>query len=348
MKLTFHVIYTSGTVRLLRLFACSLLDHSSYSFRLVSNGLPAEERQVLQRFCARSPRLVYAELPWSEMVSHGKALDYLQGQERGEYFCFMDSDIYALSSLDDELEPLLGKQAAIFSAAALWESREDQLHRSNYHILAGRHTHAANGECLGSTFFAVYPNQALGEIIRQYGMGFERRAWKEIPPPVQEHLASIRMKKINYDTGKVLVLLLRAAGHNLRWMDSRALRHIGGVSLNAHKQQFQPLGGQSRSLRSRPVRFFVRWLQHRLRHLLGRRDPIDVVIGWREFRSLTAMVQKKALVSFFFNKLLRSLAGETQTPAPLRLGDAAMQANLAAAAREIASLYQQYGGSLDE
>ncbi len=348
MTLTFHVIYTPGTVRLLRLFVYSWLEHSSFRFRLVSNGLPGEERQALQRFCARSPRLEYAELPWNELAPHGVALDYLQAQEQDEYFCFMDSDIYLVSSLDDELIPRLGKHAAIYSAAALWESQGDRLHLPEYHLLAGRHTHAANGDCLGSTFFAVYRNQALSETIRQYGLGFERHAWRELSPSIQELLASGGMKKNHYDTGKILVLLLRAAGHSLHWMDSHALRHIGGVSLNTQKERRQQAGEGGRSMRPRHIRLLMRWVRHRLWHFLGRRDQFDEVFGWNEYRSITAMVLKKPAASRFFTRLLRSLAKGEPPPAPPRLGDAAVEASLAAAASEITALHNRYGDRLDE
>jgi hypothetical protein len=231
MDLTFHIIYTSGTVQYLSIFLFSLLKWSNCSFRLVANGCSSEEKQFLQSLCQNNPRLGFLDLPSKSMMKHGDALDYLHALENSEYFCFMDSDILATGEFMGEFVPYLARCAGVFSGSPIWCTREEQILPKSFPNMPGRYNRTQQGQCIGSSYFAIYNNEQLTRVLQPTGMSFNPYNWQDIPQPYQTQFDRMGLKKKNYDTGKVLNLALLAQEKgSLVFREPSSLIHIGGIS----------------------------------------------------------------------------------------------------------------------
>lgn len=250
MSLCFHVIYTPGTVKPLRLLLQSLLKWSDCTFHLVTNGCTRAEMSALQQFCAGNPRLTFSALPTRQTVLHGVALNYLQAQNQAQTFCFMDSDIYAVAEFMPTFLPLVAQYSGLFSGMPLRYAQSGLQLPPAQAFMAGPYTHTREGLCLGTTFFAIYNNQALTEIRRTTGIGFTKYRWTELPAPYQEALQALGLQYRIYDTAKLLNLALHVHGYALHYQPCPPLRHIEAVSRFVVLQQ-RPWWRQGRSLARR-------------------------------------------------------------------------------------------------
>jgi hypothetical protein len=230
MKLTFYIIYTSGTVKYLRLFLFSLLKWSDCSFCLVANGCSLEEKRFLRTLCHKNNRLTYLEFPSKTMIKHGDALDYLHSLEHSEYFCFMDSDILATGEFLGEFTPYLDQYTGVFSGFPVWCEDKEQILPATSQDIPGRYNKTVEGVCIGSTYFAIYNNKLLTKVIQSTGISFNSYSWPDIPAQYQSQFVKMDLKKQSYDTGKVLNLLLLAQKESLVFQKSSFLIHIGGLS----------------------------------------------------------------------------------------------------------------------
>lgn len=237
MSLCFHVIYTPGTVKPLRLLLYSLLKWSDCTFHLVANGCSRAEMADLQQYCAGNSRLSYQALPTEKMMLHGEALNYLQAQNQGDYFCFMDSDIYAIGEFLSTFLPYLDNCTGIFSGTPLRYPQTGRIMPKDKPFMAGPYTHTQEQLCLGTTFFAIYNNTVLTEVRRATDIGFTKYYWEEIPARYQAQLQAMGMQYELYDTAKLLNLMLHLQGHVLHYQPCTALRHIEAVSRFAVIQQ---------------------------------------------------------------------------------------------------------------
>ena len=224
MSLCFYIIYTPGTVKPLRILLYSLLKWSDCHFCLVANGCSPTEAADLEQFCAVNPRLSYKALPTDKVMLHGEALNYLQAQNQHTYFCFMDSDMYAVDAFLPPFLSHLEQYSAIFSGAPA------RLLPANTTFMVGYHTHTPTDVCLGLTYFAIYHNQTVSEIRRLTGIGFAKYRWEEIPEAWQQQFEALGVKCQIYDTAKVLNLLLHLHGHKLHLQPCLTLHHLAGVS----------------------------------------------------------------------------------------------------------------------
>lgn len=346
MTLKFNIVYTPGTVRYLGMFVHSLLKWSDASFRLVSNGCLPPERRFLRKLCDRDPRLDYWAIPTKTCMPHDQALNYLQAMTESDYFCFMDSDIFASGDFLGEVRERLTEHAGLFSGAPIWVTARDQILPEAFQIMSGLHSQAHNGACLGSTFFAVYDNAALTAWMQSAGMGFETYEWSEIPREHQERLADMGLAKESYDTGKVLNLLLLSQGHRLTYLNLPHLCHIGGTS-------FLPLYERApRGLMSRMAsRLTDTWLKPVLLPLLEKRRARLADQRYRRFEVLTRAEQQAIVaqrkrqrdpVREHFLALLRALFDGRPPPAAPQTGVPEIDAKTEAATREIIALYKEF------
>ncbi len=230
MKFTFNIIYTTGFVKYLSLFIFSLLKWSDCSFRLVANGCSSEEKRLLQTICHKNARLEFLTLPSKHMMKHGDALDYLQSLEQSDYFCFMDSDILATGEFLREFILSLDQSAGVFSGFPIWCNNEEHMLPETSPGMFGRHYRTTNGLCIGSTYFAMYHNKILTQVLRATAMSFNKYQWQDIPTQYQNQFMKMGLKHETYDTGKVLNLLLLVQGESLVFKEVPSLKHIGGIS----------------------------------------------------------------------------------------------------------------------
>jgi len=231
VRLRFHVIYTPGTVKYLRLFVLSLLKWSECSYTLVSNGCSREENRMLEKFCEKSPRLEFLLFPSKKTADHGSVLSYLQKLEQSDHFCFMDSDIFATGDFLGDLMAPMDSHAAVFSGQPIWSRSGDFVWDGMPEGIEGSHVASGHEICLGCSYFAIYDNRKLSRFIGSTGIGFEKtRAWNKIPFAHRNELTRMGLKAKRYDTCKLLNILLQCQGEKLLYRDSRFLQHVGGLS----------------------------------------------------------------------------------------------------------------------
>jgi hypothetical protein len=238
MPLTFHIIYVPGSVSYLLSFVDSLLRWSEYSFRLVSNGCPAEEQQLMRAYCRSDPRLEFLSLPTVETLYHPHALNYLQAICKEDTFCFMDSDIFACGPFLENLAALRQEYTGVFAGAPFWLRPEDQVMAAHVNIATGEHNRTHSGLPLGMTFFAAYDNRLLTDFIRNTGVGFQMCDWVNLPAWLQTWCAERGLTGYWFDTGKALNLGLQCHGHKITVLDSPNLLHLGGLSFIAKRRYY--------------------------------------------------------------------------------------------------------------
>src|SRR5437016_2019816 len=97
-ELVFNVVWTGTVFTYLRYFVASQLAQSAARFRLIANGCPPEQVDLLERFAARHPDRVVDVIDISSdtIIAHGVALDRVRAlRDDGAYFCLIDPDIKA-------------------------------------------------------------------------------------------------------------------------------------------------------------------------------------------------------------------------------------------------------------
>lgn len=230
--LTFHIVLVPGAFTVQGCYILGMLRRLPCSFRLVSNGCSPDENRRIKQFCQTGKRLDLVVLPHDAMVDHGTALNTLQQMETSDYFCFMDADILASQNFLKELLPLMSGHAAVFSGRPLWQTQPETVLPAAQKRIMGRYLRTHSGVLLGGSYFAVYRNNLLKSIVREYGICFHRLNWQDLPPRVSLLMVKMGLPAAYYDTGKILNILLREQGFDLAYHEPEGLLHIGGLSCN--------------------------------------------------------------------------------------------------------------------
>ena len=344
MELTFNIVYTPGTVRYLRLLVFSLLKWTDSSFRLVANACSPDELRLLRELCSKSPRLEFLALPSRRLMLHSEVLSYLQSLEQSDYFCFMDSDIVATGDFVSEMFPYLDQYAGVFSATPIWCSEEEQILPEGFPRMPGHFNRTSDGICIGSTYFAMYDNTALSQLIQSTGIGFRRYRWEEIPSSYQNQVGQAGLKKTHYDTGKLLNVLLVAEGKRLTYVDSPFLQHIGGVSAREAVQRGLRHKGNPRS----KARGAAARVKRVIRRLVGtdaaRKEQTEVTEAERAefFRRR----RKRWPTADYFSELFQSLFEDQPLPAVPNIGAPDVERRIESVSANIVALYQEFGKQL--
>jgi len=226
----FNIVITPGTIRYLQLFTRSLLAHSAIRVRLVANGCPRAELDVMDALAATAnTRVDVVQLPSPAMVPHGQALDEIYAaHDDGEYFCFVDSDVKAKRSFMPPFIAALTSADVVTSCNVAWS--DDAVLPLDAPDLVGRHSIGHDGFVYGSSYFAIY-RRAVAERVRTgWGVTFRAYAHDNLAGPVQNRLDEIGRNFRLYDTAKVLNLLLQADGGVVTHLENPALMHVGGIS----------------------------------------------------------------------------------------------------------------------
>jgi len=344
MELNFNIVYTVGTVRYLRLLVFSLLKWSEASFRLVANGCSPQEAHMLEELCRSSSQLEFLALPSTTLLPHSDVLSHLQSMEQSQYFCFMDSDILATGDFVSEMAPYLGQYSAVFSATPIWCTEEEQVLPDILPRMPGHFNRTSDGVCLGSTYFAIYDKRVLSELIESTGIGFGRYAWDEIPASCQAQINQIGLRKLHYDTGKLLNVVLNAQGKQLKYVDSAFLRHIGGVSARAALERGLNPRGRSRTRAPWPVVRIKRWFARAARIEAGGREKIEATEAER--REYFARRRRRWPAARYFSELFAALFDDRPLPPVPKIGDRQIEGRIEAVGREVAALYGEFGERL--
>jgi hypothetical protein len=272
MDLVFNVIFVPGTVRYLRLAIMSLVEMSDFRYRLVSNGLGESERRQLREFCDAAPRLEYREYPDDGLLAHGDMLNRLLADADHEYFCFMDSDIFACERFGEEVERHLA-ECDVFSSC-LNAVVDEEIPGVGY---GGTSIQTPTGLSLATTYFAIYRREPLQRVIRECGIGFERHRPSEGLPPLSipaEHAAPLADERL-IDTGKLMNICAACSGLRFRYEFVEGLLHVGGMSAHAVREPF------------------LRRLRRSVHRILGRPFSLDEAYLAAESRRRKARVNRK-------------------------------------------------------
>jgi hypothetical protein len=344
MDLRFNIVYTTGTVRYLRLLVFSLLKWSDCSFRLVANACSPEEVRLLQELCRKSSQLEFLALPSKTIMLHSEVLSYLQTLEQSDYFCFMDSDILATGDFVSEMCPYFDHYAGVFSATPIWCSEEEQILPEGFPRMPGHFNRTSDGICIGSTYFAMYDNTALSQLIQSTGIGFRRYRWEEIPSSYQNQVSQAGLKKTHYDTGKLLNVLLVAQGKRLTYVDSPFLQHIGGVSA---REALQRGLRHERNPQSNARRAFAR-AKRFTRRLLGMEsaERTGTAVTDAERAEFFRRRQKRWPTATYFSELFQALFEHQPLPFLPDIGDPQVETRIESVSAKIVALYQEFGEQL--
>ena len=336
--LTFHIVYTAGTVELLSPFIESLLQQSPFRYCLVSNGCGREEQDRLAEIAATSPRLDLRSMPTAEVRFHDEILDWLFEQSAEPHFAFMDSDIFAVAPFGQTVTTALEKSPTFFACSQScfacsqsWVSADERSAPLGGEI-AGRHL-SAKGQPVGTTFFAVYERRWVEAARVAYGIGFKKCSWERLPAAARERLRAADLHYDRYDTAKALNLLLRLDGASLHYDPLPALVHVGGVSVRTNRAETSSvLAARPRGPRTGWVRAISR-ARRAVVHRVRKGQVPHAAHAPQPYRA------RRALTGRYFGAVIPALqAGQTPPPVP-DVGEPFAQREIERVARALAAFY---------
>ena len=226
----FNVVLTGDTFPYLRYFVASQIAHSDARFRLVANGCPPDQIELMHQFRRTFPDQVVEVLVACEtMEAHGVALDIAREQsDDGTFFGLIDPDIMASGPfVADFAERLEYGASGVSSGRGIWRD-DDYLPEGQFGV-SGEYFYAQDGFLFGSPHFALYRQDALDETAARWGVGF-RSAGPELSDTAKEVLRETNRMYLLYDTGKIMNIFLQHDSRRLEHFEHRNLMHIGGMS----------------------------------------------------------------------------------------------------------------------
>jgi hypothetical protein len=317
-RLQFNIIYTPDTVRYLTPFVTTLLKWSDCRYRLISNGCSETEVKLLQRVTDLDERLELLVMPEARMIPHGEMLDFLYAREESEYFCFMDSDIVATAAFLEEFRADIENSACFSSCLPLWHDEGDITIPSWFRHMHGIHAYTEKGEIIACDYFVIFDKQKLGAAMQKSGVNMQVVGWQDLSAHAQEVLQRMEQKKADYDTGKVLTMLMLDNGDTVRYRQSDALKHIGGFTeVGAKKGALLYTRGTVDNIAAAtPGNFLIHCADIWYAWRAGARGN-----SWGENRILASRVRRRTATARYFYLLLVGLMDDKPVPAVPRLGD---------------------------
>lgn len=345
LPMTFNIIYTPGSIKYLSCFIWSLLTHTpkSIRFRLISNGCHPKEQSFLARMCRPESRLEFYSIPNKAMLPHGLVLNYLQSKTKEEHFCFMDSDIFATGNFISDIDFQSSKYAGVFSGMPLWVRSDEQIFPSGFCSLTGMFNRTEAGLPLGSTFFAVYRNKILTEIMQSTGIGFQEYHWNEIPLTIQRDLAGLDLEIDTYDTGKVLNLTLLSKSYKLLNVDLPLMCHVGGTSFQVLSDEKPKSFKQKIAATSIGQTF--RWMIDPWRHRKSRKGYQHRYVNAPRAEFLLSIDQRmnrRNPVRQYFLTLIKTSVQERSLPPLLVTGDQEIDAKVKGATQQFLRIFGEH------
>ena len=337
--LTFHIIYTPGTVSDLLPFVDTLLAHSRQRFCLVSNGCDAGERDLLARRCEQTARLSWLSLPGRHRLSHAAALNHLFRTTADSLFCFMDSDIFATGDFMLDLQPHLANASALFSAWPITITETEQILPRDCPMIMGYHRISAEGWPLGGSYFCVYRRESVMDAMRDFPAAFERGYWDELPERVKTLIRAGGQQRLFFDTGRVLNQVIQGRVGGITSVTTSHLTHLGSYSVHTRTRQVEDKARQSRHLPlPRAIRSRLSRWRARFRSLSRKRRYRTWVDGQVAADATGKTIyERRIVVEPYFVKLLHSLATGAALPAAPSVEDAGVGRNLQALVNTLVS-----------
>jgi hypothetical protein len=336
--LQFNIIYTPGTVRYLTPFILTLLKWSNCRYRIVANGCSPAECELLTTICALDDRLELLIMPEQRMVPHGETLNFLHERTQSDYFCFMDSDILAVGPFMDDFRGDLNDSDLFSSCLPLWHNDRDITIPDSFQHLHGIHAYTESGQTIACDYFVVYDNRAFTESRTATGVGLAVCGWNDIAAENQKIVREMGQARSDYDSGKLLTLLMAARGARINFRQSDNLNHIGGFTeVGALKGAMLYSRGRADTIANALPGALGSWLIY----------LADAWYAWqrgspdnsrRENLSLVSRMRRRTTTARYFYLLIIGLMDDKAVPAVPKLGDAIAEQRLADVSRKIATL----------
>ncbi|MEQ9423290.1 MAG: glycosyltransferase family A protein [Cyclobacteriaceae bacterium] len=236
--LTINIIYVKGSVNALLPLFDSLLKNSQCQFQIISNACTQDELRSLNAYCQRnSERVKLLDLMVTTIMPHHEVINVLLENETSDWFCFMDSDCLATGDFLGEWLFGMDESQALFTGFPIWYDYENfKVIPHNYKVLFGEYCESHNGVKFGITYCACYRTTILKQVMKEFGITFQRYLWQNIPRSIQNQLMSAELRKEFYDTGKLINILMVLGGAKFKVNESHSLIHLGGISQLAEKR----------------------------------------------------------------------------------------------------------------
>ena len=270
--ITFNVIFVPGSVELLLPFALSLLQSSQVRVRVVANGCRPEEVASMRAATRIDERFSFHALPHAAPIEHGYVLNELFERFDEPFFAFADSDVIASGDFMRGLEPI-PSGTAVFSAPPVWMVDDEMVVPSGARMLAGRWRVLADGTPIGSSYLAIYERAAIAPVLRQAPRGFAVHYRRMLPASIRNEFSNRGWDFDQYDSGRVVNLLLVIEGHRLENRDIPELHHIGGFSVSRRPSPVRDLIGRIRSRNGPTLRQTLGGVAFRGYRRLRRHEP---------------------------------------------------------------------------
>ena len=341
-ELLFNIIYTPGSVALLSPFIQSLLKWSDCRYQLIANGCDSNEQRLLRELANSNSRLEYLCLSDNKMVCHSDALDKLQQDCNEEWFCAMDSDIFANGPFLEAVAAASDSHDVITSCLPVWTTANDATLKQSYKRLHGLHIRLANGLTVGCTYFILYRNADVTRTRGRTGVGFERYYWDKIPERHQQTIRSLDAEKNDYDTAIVLNMLIIASGGKVAYLPLDNLKHLGGLSSISETTNAQfcrgPIDAFSIKWKNTPLTRPAMWLGDLY---YGKKNIVEK-LSLSEYNNLAGRARRRAASAIYFSAVLNALINSGELPAVPHLANAAVEKDIKETAATLHKYYRSY------
>jgi len=338
----FNIIYTPDTAALLSPFVGSLLQWSDCSYRLISNGCPEAERNILKNLAARHDRLDYLCFSESGMIEHATVLNALQTEEQGEWFCALDSDIYASGPWLDTVAELSSDSAGIFTGLPTWCISDDTILPAKFERLQGTHVALSNGTSIGSTYFMVYNNAMVNRVRKETGVGFERYRWSDLPDEHKPVAEKYGARMFDYDTAIIMNLLITERGGKITYTDLPGITHLGGLAEDRSHRSKHYFRGRldklSYKLRSTGLDVPLMWYADLYYGALHSPQKLY----WREYQSLSSRARRRFVASSYYFDVLNALVQNKPYREVPHIGNRAVESRLKHTADELGKIFAEH------
>jgi hypothetical protein len=223
-QMTLQVIHLPRTVEALAALTKSLVDHSQFTVRLVTNGIEPSRVKLLRRWAELFERVEVFELPTERTLPHPTALNELFLATSDEHFIVCDHDILLSSQLAPEFVNSLADSAIVASG-----SRIENDPQSTYGGFSASARHFGDFE-LAAPFICAFRREAVERVMRDYRVGFNAY-WtiEQIPAAVRHNFRQHGAFRL-VDTGRALSVMCQIAGYKVRNIDHDNVLHLGGLS----------------------------------------------------------------------------------------------------------------------
>jgi hypothetical protein len=240
-----------------------------------------------------------------------------------------------------EFNSLLEESDVFSSCLPLWHNENDITIPAHFRHMHGIHAYTELGQTIACDYFVVYENHAYTEAQKETGAGLAVCAWDNIAHDNQRAIEAMGQRRSDYDSGKVLTLLMAARGARINFQQSETLKHIGGFTeAGAVSNAMLYCRGRLDKLADRLPGMAGGFAIHAadIWYALtrGRKDNTR-----RENINLASRIRRRTSTARYFYLLIVGLMDDKPLPVLPRLGDDIAEKRIAAVTEDIRLLVKR-------